>query len=476
MSTETYHDAFGTPRRAALVLGRILDMAAYCFKPDAPFAPPRNLDLALGDGCGSELLQVLEDVQQKILPHAIQVRHPQAMAHMVPPPATVAVVADLLIGLMNQCAFIWEEAPVASALEAEVLRWLCDQLHLPGHSTAYLTSGGTASNHLATLCAIERAGREAARTERYCIVASDQAHLSLEKAAFATGLGDHSVVRVPTDKRGRLLPGRFGETAMRVRREGRRPILFVCTAGTPSAGLIEPIDEILQTARAHSGWCHVDAAYGGMLCMSRGSNESARWADADSLSWDPHKCLYVTYASGAFFLRDTEALRCLDVHGDYALKASASADPGARHLDGSRRLEALKLWMTIKYFGREGFADMTERTRHAAWVFARHVRSCSDFELLTEPDTNVVCFRYVGGGQAESASDSVNEAVQHNLFRTGGPLVSTTRVGGRVWLRAVLLNPRVEECDIVTSLRSIRREAERQAAGTDRRNAGGASR
>lgn len=467
MSTENRRESFGLPGQAVQVFEILRAMAATVVRPTTPFVPPGHMDFALGTDSEKTVLQVLEEVQAAVIPHCIQLRHPWAMAHMVPPPSTVSVIADLLIGLMNQCAFIWEEAPLATILEKEVLRWLAARLGLPPDVAGVLTGGGTASNCLAAFGAAERArALDKGGSRRWCVVASDQAHTSLEKATALTGMPHDAMVRVPTDSRGRVVPGRVGEVSRRLIREGRRPILFVCTAGTPNAGAIEPLDEFLLAAGECAAWCHVDAAYGGMMCLSRVSNPaSVSWRLADSISWDPHKSLYVSYSAGAIFLRDPTALDRLRANGDYALRANGSDSAEMGRLDGSRRMEALKLWMTIKHFGRKGFADMIDRTCATSRAFAEHVRSCRDLQLLSEPDTNVVCFRYVGEGLSAEQEDAINISLQRALFFAGGPLLSTTRIDGRVFLRAVLLNPELQAHDIVAVVRRVRLEANRQVAG-----------
>ena len=77
-------------------------------------------------------------------------------------------------------------------------------------------------------------------------------------------------------------------------------------------------------------------------------------AQGDSVSWDPHKSLYVSYSVGALLLWDANTSGPLEFHGgEYALKAEESEDAGHRHFEGSRQFEALKVWMAIKHIGVE---------------------------------------------------------------------------------------------------------------------------
>jgi L-2,4-diaminobutyrate decarboxylase len=470
MSTEPLAAAFEEPQGLEQIQALLLEMLTGIFWPQHAFVPgphPAELDLSLNQAEGLPLLEVLAEVSDKVLAHGINSRHTLSLAHMVPPPATVSVIADLLIGAANQCAFIWEEAPLAAAIEAEVIRWMAHKVGFGPHAGGLLTSGGTMSNYIATYLALQRAKLRTGQTgaTKYCIIASDQAHLSVDKAAALCGLGAGAVIRVPTNAQGRLEPGQIGRVANEAREAGCTPCLFVCTAGTTNTGALEPLGEFLAAAREHSAWCHLDAAHGGLMCLSKEAWPTvAQWPEADSVSWDPHKSLYVSYAVGTLLVQDETVLAPLDFHGEYALKKDERSDAGARHLEGSRRFEALKLWMTIKYFGTVGFTNLTEHTLSLARELAAQIRGSGDFELVTLPDTNIVCFRFVDPTLSLAVLDKVNAAVQKALFQNGGPLISSTRIAGRTVLRSVLLNPRLASSDLVGLLDMIRCEAQRQVS------------
>lgn len=455
-------DAFSEPAQAPRTYRLLRSILRDVFEPKQALVPAAGADLSLGRSEGASISEVLSEVRTKIVTHAVQPRHPWAMAHMVPPPATIAVIADLVIGAMNQCAFIAEEGPIAAPLEQEVLHWLLDRVGFGKEAGGLLTSGGTLSNCIAVYLALERAKQTGSPNRRLCVLASDQAHFSIDKAAALTGLGRAAVFRVSTDQQGRLVPGALLENAYRARNEGRVPFLVICTAGTTNAGTLEPAGEALEVARQFGAWCHLDAAHGGFMTLTTtGRRLTEDWREMDSMSWDPHKSLYASYAVGTLLVRDSSVLTSLGFQSEYALKASTALDAGAYHLEGSRRLEALKLWMCIRHFGINGYNVLSERTLSLAKEFAAMIRSHKDFTLVTEPDTNIVCFRFVDPGLNERSTDRINEAIQASLFERGGPLVSSTKVGGLVALRAVLLNPRLTVTDLETALDLISQEGRR---------------
>lgn len=449
MSTETSDPVFGIPTDMmglVTLAGRVLYDAC---STSSPLDPPSAVDLAL-DNDPHRLEDVLAEVADKVVPHSVRVRHPWAMAHMVPPPLTAAVLADFLIGALNQCAFIWEEAPLAAALEREVVAWLRECVGFEREGPGLLTSGGTSSNTIAAYLALVRAEDRGVSRDRFGVVVSDQAHLSVAKAAALTGLSASAVSRAETDSYGRLVPGALGRAAASLVAEGRVPCLFVSTAGTTNAGLVEPLDEALEAAAAHDAWVHLDAAHGGLLALV-GDPRTEAWPQVDSISWDPHKSLYVSYSCGALLLRDPSTREPLRFHAEYALKQGEFADAGIEHLDGSRRLEALKLWMCIRQLGRSGYSTLTEASLERAAQLAAEIEGRPELELAAPVETNIVCFRLAIGTPME-ALDELHERIQRSLFTSGGPLLSTTRLGRQVVFRAVLLKPNVTRRDLSDAL------------------------
>ena len=102
----------------------------------------------------------------------------------------------------------------------------------------------------------------------------------------------------------------------------------------------------------------------------------------------------MSYAVGALLLRDRGMDAPLEFHSEYALKENQQSDAGHRHFEGSRRVDALKLWMTIRHIGQNGYSAITDRCfRLAIKLAEEEVSSSRGFELLTWPDTNIVCFR-----------------------------------------------------------------------------------
>lgn len=443
MSIEAVREKFRWGEDASKVLQLTEEAVASLFSGSAGFRPTScDLDLDLNSEKGRDLETVMGEACAALLSCGHNSRHPTALAHMVPPPATISVLGDLLKGAANQCAFTWEQAPLAPVVESAVLSWVAATLGFDKQSGGLFTSGGTISNFAAAFVALSRAKQKYGEQERFCIIASDQAHFSVQKAARLIGIDGAGVFLAPTGPDGRLQQDALTTTVKLAVSQGYRPFLFICTGGTTNAGVLEPIDAFTEEAQPYSAWVHLDGAHGAFFALSTaGRNTQDYWRVADSVSWDPHKTLFVSYPAGVLILRDSEHLAPLGVLPDYAFQETAPIDPAFRHIEGSRGFDALKVWLTIRHIGREGFVVLADHLMGLAKYLAAGVRESQEFELITPPDTNIVCFRCVDAAMDSGILDDLNTNVRKELYLNGDVLLSGTKIGDRVVLRAVLQNP-----------------------------------
>src|SRR5699024_1462013 len=103
------------------------------------------------------------------------------------------------------------------------------------------------------------------RLFRLRILATDQAHFSVARAAFLLGLDAEAVVTVPPDAAGRMDAEALRASLLAIEANGAIPMAVVATAGTTDLGVIDPLEPIAEVCEAANVWLHVDAAYGGGL-------------------------------------------------------------------------------------------------------------------------------------------------------------------------------------------------------------------
>jgi glutamate/tyrosine decarboxylase-like PLP-dependent enzyme len=106
-------------------------------------------------------------------------------------------------------------------------------------------------------------------------------------------------------------------------------------------------------------------------------------------------------------------------------------------IEGTRRFRALKLWLSWKHLGTEGFGRLVEHTNDLAAHMVRRCRELGVFELAPA-ELSVVCFRHVPDDVEDL--DAYQDRLQRALEVDGTGWVSTTRLRGKTYLRAGIVN------------------------------------
>jgi glutamate/tyrosine decarboxylase-like PLP-dependent enzyme len=308
------------------------------------------------------------------------------------------------------------------------------------------------------------------------IYASDQVHFSIVKAADILGLGKESVRLLPTSSEFSLDVTLLRDAVQSDLAKGLRPFCVVASAGTAATGAIDPLDELARVADEFKLWFHIDGAYGAPAAMT--GKRRARFSGlerADSVSLDPHKWLYTPLDCGCLLYRDATLARqafvteadYVKVHEQAELESFAFWDYG---IELSRRFRALKVWLTLKYYGTNRLAAAIADDIAMAEYMGQRVRDAKDLELLAPVELSICCFRYVPGKMRDrltAARDSerqsleaelnrLNERIMQRVQRGGEAYLSNAMLRGRFALRACIINFRTTHADIDLTLKVVR--------------------
>jgi len=413
-----------------------------------------------------------------VIADSVAVSHPHTAAHLHCPPLLASLAAELVISALNQSMDSFDQAPMASIMEQQMTRWLCQQAGFPVAAGGTFTTGGSQSNYMGLLLArdaflhrhwnwsAQRSGLPP-EARRLRILCSGVAHFTVEKSASQLGLGTDAVVRVEVDDLFRMKPASLRDCLESLRQQQLLPMAIVATAGTTDFGSIDPLPEVIALAHQWDAWLHVDAAYGGALLFSaQNRGKLAAIEAADSIAIDFHKLFWQPIPCSAFFLRDARHFDYIQLYADY-LNPEAHEEEGIPNLVTtslltSRRFDALKLWISFQAFGREKLGAMIDRTISLANYSARLVRAAPDLELICEPQLSTVVFRYVPP-PTESDVDRINAEIRQSLFNRGMAVIGHTRVKNRQCLKLTCMNPMATETDMEHLIDLIR---------TDGRNCG----
>lgn len=395
--------------------------------------------------------EIFDQFARDVAPHSMQVPSPHYFGQFNPTPLAIGVWADALCSSLNQNAGAWRNGPTSAMIESQVIRWLCELIGYDEEAFGVLASGGSEANLIALKCARDRADSEIARRgartsqRELTVYTSEQCHFSVEKSLDILGLGRASLRKIETDARYHVRLDRLREAIKTDLDAGRQPFCIVGVAGTTSTGVIDPLPELAAIARDHDCWFHVDAAYGGTLAFSvKHRSKLAGIELANSITFDPHKWMFVPFSCGAALVRDGgQVLRdSFDMSPEYLSEDRGFADAEYDFFRygqmGTRRFNSLKLWMCLKFMGAQGYAASTDRHIELTEYFASRLDDLSDFERTGEIETAVCCFRYLPPAVrvlAPPEQDRVQQDLQQRVERGGKAFFPSTVLHGRRVLR-----------------------------------------
>jgi len=404
-----------------------------------------------------ELLDLFTD---RIVPHTVVSTSPGYLGLMNPTPVTISIFADALTSLINQNQAASHHSPAGSVIEEVVIRWLGEATGYGADCHGHLTSGGTVANMTGLKLALHRAAPEVrdrglvAAGRRFTVYSSDQLHFSIERSMDVLGLGREALRLLPTRDDATVDPEIMRELIEADRREGMEPIAIVGIAGATASGAVDPLPELADLAAETGLWFHVDAAYGGAAGLSRDyPGILAGIERADSVTVDAHKWFFVPFVAGGILFRDrTFAEDTFQNAAGYIPPSEAAECPPTDYLKqglaGTRRFNALKVWMAFKHLGADWYASVVDRQLQLTRKVAEVIAGLPDWRIAVPPTTAIVTFRYepedlreamIGGRlEAEEAlkeRDKLQIRIAEAIQREGRFWVSAAPVPGGFALR-----------------------------------------
>ncbi len=434
-----------------------------------------------------KLDEIISDLIEEVAPHAVNVSSPYFIGHMTSAIPFFMVHLRTIVAALNQNVVKLETSKIFSVIEKQVLakihrmvfnrqeafyrRYVQD----PASALGAFTENGTLANFTALWAArnrllpgIEAEGVHAAyrnKGVRRCVVlASRLGHYSLRKAAGLLGIGNQQLVPVEVDSRWRIDAGKLSRTVRDLARPGRETAVLavVGIAGATETGTVDPLEALADICAEHGIHFHVDAAWGGPTLMSESYAGLLSGIErADSVTIDGHKQFYMPMTCGMVLFKDPNALDAVTYHAHY-INRPGSVDLGIRSISGSREATSLILGCALKVMGTRGYALLIDHGIETARIFAEQIRRREDFELVSEPELNILTYRLCPGPlkrKLASCTFEEKKAVNEHLNRLnrdvqrlqreeGKSFVSRTTLCGPgtgnqeiVVLRAVLMNP-----------------------------------
>ncbi len=448
MPPEEFREA--AHRVAEITADYLENLESYSVLPDIEPGSVRSALPATAPERGEPLDDILADYQEMIVPKITHWQHPGFLAYFSSVACGPGILGEWLAGGLNSNVMFWQNAPSSTELEETVVSWLRQMLGLPEAFDGMFTDTASIST-LNSLVAARHADEDLAarqrgiagrpETGRLRIYTSAESHSSIEKAAIVIGVGREGVRKIEVDEAFRMKPDALVRAIREDRGRGWRPIAVVATLGTTSTTSLDPVDAIATVCEQEGLWLHVDAAYGGAAgLVPEWRSRLVGWERADSIVVNAHKWMFAPFDASLLLFRRPAVFRdAFSLVAEYM----KTPDTGDTHnfneygVQLGRRFRALKLWIMIRYFGREGFAARLREHRRLALAFAEWIDAAPCWTRVAPVPLACVCFRFDG-------SDEKNAEILEYVNRSGGIYLSSTRLRGEYVLRMQVGNPRTK--------------------------------
>jgi glutamate/tyrosine decarboxylase-like PLP-dependent enzyme len=415
---------------------------------------------------GSPLPEVVEEVRQRVLPYTMGNTHPRFWGWVNGSGTPSAIVSQILTAAINANMGGRDHAPIY--IERQVVRWMHQLFGYPQTASGITCTGTSSATLLALAVARQRKVGPVVRARgnptdgklvAYC---SEQAHVSVSKAIELLGLGSDALRAVPV---GADFTMDCAALAQRVGQDldnGLQPFAVVSSVGSVNTGAIDNLPAVNALCRENGLWHHVDGAFGALVILSDSLRPLLEGIDqADSIAFDFHKWMHVTYSAGCLLVRDGELHRkSFETAHAYLLGQNKGVAGGAPWpndfgIDLSRGFSALGVWMQLREVGVEKLGQAIERNcQQAAWL-GRQVEREPALELLAPVSLNIVCFRYVGADLPGKQLDRLNRHIVLELQCRGIAAPSFTALKGNTAIRVCIANHRTRLADLEALLSAV---------------------
>lgn len=416
-----------------------------------------------------DFANVFADFENIIAPGMTNWQHPRFFAYFAANAAPASVVAEYLVKAMAAVCFLWQTSPAATELETKMIDWLRQAFGLPEGFKGCIQDTASTATLAAVLVMRERAldftGNTAGLSgaPRLRIYCSPEAHSSIDRAIWFSGIGADNLVRIPI--KGPLRgadPDALRELIRADIAAGMKPAGIIGNVGATGVGATDPIGALAAIAREFDLYLHVDAAWAGAAMICPEFREFWTGIEgADSIVINPHKWLGAQQHCTAHFVRDPSTLtRTLAAHPDYlhTLGHAEVVNYSEWGIPLGRQFRALKLWFVLRAYGLEGLRTMIRN--HVTWSkqLCEKLRKAPDFQIVTEPMYSLFSFRYTRGA---GDLDALNLRLVEAINADGRIYLTQTRVDGAVVIRFQVGQFECTEADVMSAYDVITEIAQR---------------
>ncbi len=365
-----------------------------------------------------------------------------------------AFIGEIFTVLANTSMYTYEVAPVATSIEKEMISLMNSYVGYNAGDGLFV-SGGSNANLVAMFSARNKIFPEFRfdginQNKKLTAFINERAHYSFETAANILGIGSKNVIKVKTDRNGRMIPSELKKSILESLEREEQPFFVVATCATTLLGAYDPINEISEICEKFDIWLHADGSFGGSIILSEKNNYLMEGIEkTDSFAWNPHKLMNIPLVCSAILVKKKGTLQhnITDINTDYIFHdIDEIEDLGKKSIQCGRRVDAVKLWFAWKYFGKEGYQSRIDNLIDMAKYAEELVNQNPKLDLLVERQSFAVCFRYIPAKDTDL--NDFNLKLREKLRKDGKTIVNYAYIGKTLTIRLIIANGELSKSDI----------------------------
>ena len=435
-------------------------------KPITPNEGPSQLQDLLGNTSlpenGRPAAELIAKTTDLLFNHSLLNGHPKFLGYITSSAAPIGALADLLASSVNPNVGAQILSPIATEIEKQTIKWLCDFIGVPSDYGGILVSGGNMANFTAFLAARTAKAPQNIKEDgiqntsnKLTVYCSKTTHTWIEKAVVLFGLGTKSVRWIPTDASNKMDTKVLENTIKIDLENGCLPLMVVGTAGDVSTGVVDNLSDISAICKTYNLWFHIDGAYGAPAAIvPKLKHLFTGIKDADSIALDPHKWLYSPLEAGCTLVKNPQHLiDTFSSHPEYYNFSKSGQDKAQNFyeygLQNSRGFRALKVWLALQQVGRSGDKKLISEDIELSEMLYDLADKHPELEAVSQ-NLSITTFRYVPLENIDHKEylNTLNEAILNELQTGGEVFLSNAIVNGQYSLRACIVNFRTSKKDI----------------------------
>jgi len=456
-------------REGRKVVDRLADFLAASTAEKSPrvypYEKPDDMLESWAGRFGAEPRTGFPDLLPEILARSNNLLHPRFIGHQCTTALPLGALGGFVGQFLNNGSAVYEMGPVNVAMERQIIRWMAGLAGFGPGADGVFTSGGSSGNLTALLAARQAAAEGniwkggVGSEPPLAVLVSAQSHYSVRRSVAIMGMGEEAVIPVAVDERFKMTEEGFRQACIEAERRRRRPFVLVANACSTATGTYDDLEKAAAWAKSRGLWLHVDGAHGAGALLSPKYRPLLRGLEkVDSFIWDAHKnMLMPALITAVIFREGVHSYEAFSQKASYLFEKDATEEwynYAQRTMECTKTMMGMRLFISLAAYGTDFFAGYITAMYDLTREFARRLQATNDFETAVEPESNIICFRYLKKGETDL--DGFQRRIRRLLLEQGHFYVVQTELNSRLWLRCTLINPRTTIADLEALMDEIR--------------------